>query len=88
MFKELNRLQRRSLFQMFLSAVVNTLIYFVAVVTGIACLLIGQNIVAIVIFSLLLVRVVLDIRANKEISKIQEVINSLMQMTENLVPNQ
>jgi Flp pilus assembly protein TadB len=88
MFKELSKMQRRSLFQIFLSTLTNLLIYFVAVVTGIACLLIGQNIVAIVIFSLLLVRVMLDIRANKEIAKIQEVINSLMQMTENLVPNQ
>ena len=88
MFKELSKMQRRSLFQIFLSTLTNLLIYFVAVVTGIACLLIGQNIVAIVIFSLLLVRVMLDIRANKEIAKIQEVINSLIQMTENLVPNQ
>jgi hypothetical protein len=88
MFKELSKMQRRSLFQIFLSTLTNLIIYFVAVVTGIACLLIGQNIVAIVIFSLLLVRVMLDIRANKEIAKIQEVINSLIQMTENLVPNQ
>ena len=69
MFRRIPKLHPSSITAVFLSALTNTLIYFLSVVTGITCFLVGCKIAGTLIFSLLALRVYLDLRAYKEFSK-------------------
>jgi hypothetical protein len=76
------------LFQVFLSSLVNTLIYFIAVITGIACFMSGCVFAGCLIFTLLAIRVALDINAVREMRNVQMMFDDLMStMSQNFNSN-
>jgi Flp pilus assembly protein TadB len=75
------------MFRVFISALTNSIIYFLAAITGITCFLMGCTVAAFLILTLLGVRLYLDIHSVREVRKIQAVFDNLASMTDNVVFN-
>jgi len=72
------------LFRMFLTALSNAIIYFLALVTGITCFFMGCYYAAALILALIGLRVYLDIKAVKEVNQINQAFNNLMSGMQNV----
>jgi hypothetical protein len=75
------------MFRVFISALANITIYFLAAITGIACFLMGCSFASVLILTLLGVRVYLDVQSIREVNRIKCVFENLMNMNDNVVFN-
>jgi hypothetical protein len=75
---------RNVLFRMLLSALSNAIIYFLAIVTGITCFMMGCYSCAILLLGMIGLRIYLDIRAVREVNQINQAFQNLMDAAQNV----
>lgn len=83
----MNTSLRGKLFQAFLTAVTDSLIYFLAAVTGIACFLVNCWYAGALILGLLAIRLALGYHARRQFNEIELMFSDLMSMTQNFNSN-
>ena len=71
------------LFRMFLTALSNAIIYFLALVTGITCFFMGCYYVSALILALIGLRVYMDLKAIQEVNQINKAFSNLMSGMQN-----